>query len=177
MDHMFPQVLDVLLWALEQWLNSDHFGSIVMAKLCTEIDLHGIRVQFFLLYIQMFYFSKILCLLIYLFIFISISLISAANVLFLETPSGVGFSYSNISYNYRGDPKTAGANYAFLVNWLERFPEYKKRDFYIAGESYAGHFVPQLAHVILHHNKKANRTIINLKGITVSIYISNSPHL
>lgn len=64
MDHMFPQVLDVLPWALEQWLNSDHFGSIVMAKLCTEIDLHGIRVQFFLLHIQMFYFSKILCLLI-----------------------------------------------------------------------------------------------------------------
>ena len=92
-------------------------------------------------------------------------------MLFLETPSGVGFSYSNISYNYRGDRKTAGANYAFLVNWLERFPEYKKRDFYIAGESYAGHFVPQLAHVILHHNKKANRTIINLKGITVQAYI------
>ena len=69
MDHMFPQVLDVLLWALEQWLNSDHFESIVMAKLCTEIDLHGIRVQFFLLYIQMFYFSKILCLLIFFIFF------------------------------------------------------------------------------------------------------------
>ncbi|KAK2386232.1 serine carboxypeptidase [Trifolium repens] len=98
-----------------------------------------------------------------------------ANVLFLESPAGVGFSYSNKSSDYdnNGDRKTATDNYVFLVNWLERFPEYKNRDFYLAGESYAGHYVPQLAHNILYHNKKANRTIVNLKGIMIGNAVIN----
>ncbi|CDP16356.1 unnamed protein product [Coffea canephora] len=92
-----------------------------------------------------------------------------ANVLFLESPAGVGFSYSNTTSDFEncGDTKTAADNYIFLLNWLERFPEYKNRDFYIAGESYAGHYVPQLAHNIVYHNKKANKTIINLRGILI----------
>ncbi|KAF8395811.1 hypothetical protein HHK36_019765 [Tetracentron sinense] len=98
----------------------------------------------------------------------------AANVLFLESPAGVGFSYSNRSSDYAsGDQKTAADNYLFLVNWLERFPEYKTRDFYIAGESYAGHYVPQLAHTILHHNKMAKKNIINLKGIMIGNAVIN----
>lgn len=28
--------------------------------------------------------------------------------------------------------------YSFLVNWFKRFPQYKGREFYISGESYAG---------------------------------------
>ncbi|XP_073030409.1 serine carboxypeptidase-like 40 [Primulina eburnea] len=99
----------------------------------------------------------------------------AANVLFLESPAGVGFSYSNTTEDIvtGGDSKTASDNYAFLLNWLERFPEYKNRDFYIAGESYAGHYVPQLAHTILYHNHKANKNIINLKGIMIGNAVIN----
>ncbi|KAK6933925.1 Peptidase S10, serine carboxypeptidase [Dillenia turbinata] len=93
---------------------------------------------------------------------------NAANVLFLESPTGVGFSYSNTSSDYYGgDRKTADDNYLFILNWFERFPEYKDRDFYISGESYAGHYVPQLAHNILQHNHMANATVINLKGIMI----------
>lgn len=93
-----------------------------------------------------------------------------ANVLFLESPAGVGFSYSNSSSDYDtpGDKRTAKDSYTFLINWLERFPQYKTRDFYIAGESYAGHYVPQLAYTILAHNKISNQSFINLKNIAVS---------
>ncbi|XP_010938742.1 serine carboxypeptidase II-3-like [Elaeis guineensis] len=94
-----------------------------------------------------------------------------ANVLFLESPAGVGFSYSNTTSDYdkSGDRRTAEDAYVFLVNWMERFPEYKGRDFFIAGESYAGHYVPQLAHTILQHND----TNINLKGIMIGNGVIN----
>nr|XP_043625998.1 uncharacterized protein LOC122597474 [Erigeron canadensis] len=92
-----------------------------------------------------------------------------ANMLFLESPAGVGFSYSNTSSDLKttGDTKTAKDSYTFLVNWLERFPEYKTRDFYITGESYAGHYIPQLAELILRSNKNGNQTVINLKGVAI----------
>uniref|UniRef100_M1A8X8 Carboxypeptidase n=1 Tax=Solanum tuberosum TaxID=4113 RepID=M1A8X8_SOLTU len=98
-----------------------------------------------------------------------------ANVLFLETPAGVGFSYTNTSsdLNKTGDSRTVNDNVVFLLNWLERFPEYKNRDFYISGESYAGHYVPQLAHTILQHNKLSNKTLINLKGIIIGNAVIN----
>jgi hypothetical protein len=65
---------------------------------------------------------------------------SAVNLLFLEAPVGVGFSYTNRTADLRrlGDRVTAQDSYSFLLNWLDRFPEFKSRDFYIAGESYAG---------------------------------------
>ncbi|GLT48394.1 hypothetical protein SLA2020_220240 [Shorea laevis] len=94
---------------------------------------------------------------------------NVANMIFLESPAGVGFSYSNTTsdYDHTGDNSTAIDAYAFLVNWLERFPQYKSRDFYITGESYAGHYVPQLAMTILTNNQYSNQTVINLKGIAI----------
>ncbi|XP_058078269.1 serine carboxypeptidase 1-like [Magnolia sinica] len=94
---------------------------------------------------------------------------NVANVLFLESPAGVGFSYTNTSSDFiqTGDKRTAEDSYTFLINWLERFPQYKTRDFFIAGESYAGHYVPQLAQTILQNNKITNQTVINLRGIAI----------
>uniref|UniRef100_M8CD93 Carboxypeptidase n=1 Tax=Aegilops tauschii TaxID=37682 RepID=M8CD93_AEGTA len=68
-----------------------------------------------------------------------------------------------------GDNRTAEDAYLFLANWMERFPEYKGREFYITGESYAGHYVPQLAHAILRHASPA----INLKGIMIGNAVIN----
>ncbi|KAL6603362.1 hypothetical protein ACP70R_043723 [Stipagrostis hirtigluma subsp. patula] len=94
-----------------------------------------------------------------------------ANLLFLESPAGVGFSYTNTSKDLGefGDALTAHDAYAFLVNWFKRFPQFKGHDFYITGESYAGHYVPQLAAKIVEENGKAKKKSdrINLKGIMI----------
>lgn len=57
----------------------------------------------------------------------------------------------------------------FLLRWLEKFPEFRTRNLFLAGESYAGHYIPQLADVILEYNSRhSNRFKFKLKGIAVS---------
>ncbi|KAJ1296800.1 hypothetical protein BS78_01G330200 [Paspalum vaginatum] len=92
-----------------------------------------------------------------------------ANMLFIEIPAGVGYSYSNTTSDYynTGDQRTTDDAYTFLVNWLERFPEYQDRDFFITGESYAGHYIPELANLIVYKNRATNATSINLKGVAI----------
>lgn len=98
---------------------------------------------------------------------------SAANIIFLEAPVGVGFSYTNKSSDlYKlGDKVTAEDSYAFLIGWFKRFPSFKLHDFYLAGESYAGHYVPQLAELIHKRNQNSSKDMfINLKGFMVTFF-------
>ncbi|KAH6771125.1 serine carboxypeptidase-like 45 [Perilla frutescens var. hirtella] len=90
-----------------------------------------------------------------------------ANILYLESPIGVGFSYASNSSSYEGvnDKITALDNLVFLQNWFLKFPQYKDRNLYITGESYAGHYIPQLAELMLQFNKK--QKIFNLRGIAL----------
>jgi hypothetical protein len=42
----------------------------------------------------------------------------------------------------------AHESHTFLVKWFEKFPHYKHRDFYIAGESYAGNFFYSFLYIL-----------------------------
>lgn len=92
-----------------------------------------------------------------------------SNMLYVESPIGVGFSYSNTSEDYIGwnDTRTAKENLRFIVEWLEEFPQYKDSDLYLTGESYAGHYVPQFAALIVDYNKNPNIKPIKLKAIAL----------
>ena len=50
----------------------------------------------------------------------------------------------------------------------EKFPQLKANEFYIAGESYAGVYVPTLAMEIVEHNEKFPEKKINLVGINTT---------
>jgi carboxypeptidase C (cathepsin A) len=95
----------------------------------------------------------------------------AANMLYIESPGGVGFSYidSKLDYDLEIDDEIAAKdNLNALLSFFKKFPSYKGRDFYISGESYAGIYVPTLAYEVLQYNKgvvESNK--INLKGILV----------
>lgn len=89
-----------------------------------------------------------------------------ANMLFLESPIGVGFSYTNTSSDFDklGDQLTANDAYEFLHRWHAKFPAYRNRTLYIAGESYAGKYIPELAELI-HDKNKDPSLYIDLRGI------------
>lgn len=90
-----------------------------------------------------------------------------ANMLYLESPVGVGFSYSTNTSSYEtvNDEITARDNVVFLQRWFNKFPQYRKNNLFLTGESYAGHYVPQLAKLMLELNKK--KQLFNLKGVAL----------
>ncbi|WZZ31967.1 hypothetical protein YC2023_015368 [Brassica napus] len=98
----------------------------------------------------------------------SMSWNKASNLLFVESPAGVGWSYSNTSSDYNtGDETTANDMLVFLLRWFSKFPELKARDFFLTGESYAGHYIPQLADAIHSYNRQSSGFKINVKGIAI----------
>lgn len=92
----------------------------------------------------------------------------ASNLLFVDSPAGVGWSYSNTSSDYTcGDSSTAMDMHFFMMNWYEKFPAFKSRDLFLTGESYAGHYIPQLAVALLDHNEHSKGLKFNIKGIAI----------
>ncbi|KAF5934838.1 hypothetical protein HYC85_025967 [Camellia sinensis] len=74
-------------------------------------------------------------------------------------PSGKVLVRNGYSWNRARD------NLVFLHRWFAKFPQYRNRSLFITGESYAGHYVPQLAELIIQFNKKDK--LFNLKGIAL----------
>ncbi|CEG70790.1 hypothetical protein RMATCC62417_06621 [Rhizopus microsporus] len=99
-----------------------------------------------------------------------------ANVIFLDQPLNVGYSYGS-----RGASNTNAAAkdvYAFLQLFFKQFPQYAHLDFHVSGESYAGHYIPAIGGEINRNNKgnfksfelfanKETLSTINLKSLLI----------
>lgn len=91
-----------------------------------------------------------------------------ANVVYLESPVGVGFSYSSTNDYACSDDRTAQESMQALnVFYNLKFPELKANPLYLTGESYAGIYVPTLAEAILNGAKDGSWQGAPLAGIAV----------
>ena len=115
---------------------------------------------------------------------------SKANLLYVDQPSGTGFSYGGEEWDHN-ERDVSNDMYLFLTTFLQRYDKYRNLPFYIFGESYAGvcfiffyneissmtnfffkqqkqHYVPASAHRMwVGNNRKESPITINLKGVSV----------
>ncbi|KAJ5880576.1 Pheromone-processing carboxypeptidase kex1 [Penicillium subrubescens] len=93
-----------------------------------------------------------------------------ANLLFVDQPIGTGFSYVNTNSYIHELPEMSAQFMVFLEKFFQLFPEYERDDIYIAGESYAGMYIPHIATAIQMRNKAAEqegKTKWPLKGVLI----------
>ena len=87
----------------------------------------------------------------------------ATNMMYVEVPQGVGFSFGptpNSEFDIGEDV------HGFLLNFYDTFPGFRNKKLFLFGESYAGYYVPSIAHAIHQKNLLANEDEqINLEGI------------
>ncbi|KAG5648753.1 Cell death protease [Asterophora parasitica] len=83
-------------------------------------------------------------------------------MVYVDQPAGTGFSYTSTD-RYVRTLETASVQFLeFLRNFYEVFPEYKTVDTYLAGESFAGQWIPAFANAIIKSSLS-----VPLRGIAV----------
>ncbi|KAH7293961.1 hypothetical protein KP509_28G050100 [Ceratopteris richardii] len=63
--------------------------------------------------------------------------------------------------------------FQFLQAFFQLHPEYAKNEFFVTGESYAGHYVPAVTSRIHQANKRQEGVPINLKGFAIGNGLTN----
>ncbi|XP_077546362.1 putative serine carboxypeptidase CPVL [Haemaphysalis longicornis] len=92
------------------------------------------------------------------------TLIKRMNIIYLDQPVGAGYSFGK---QPRTLEEAAVHNMRFLRGFLRLFPEYRKRDFYIAGESYGARSATALAHKVL--TGSPYKLPLRLKGVMLGV--------
>lgn len=93
----------------------------------------------------------------------------AATLIYVDQPINTGFSYSDDDRDRCYDEDcVANDMLDFLEELWKARPELQGKDFYITGESYAGHYCPAVAYRVFEAVKSGEAKVpINLKGVAI----------
>jgi carboxypeptidase C (cathepsin A) len=98
-----------------------------------------------------------------------------ANILFLDQPVNVGFSYSDDGSKVDRSSVAGEDVYAFYQLFFARFPQYASAKFHMAAESYGGTYAPNTASIF--HKKNKELELAPIPGVVkinlVSVILAN----
>ena len=78
------------------------------------------------------------------------SFVDIANVIYVDQPLGVGYSYTDV--NVTAGKQIGDTMVQFMLKFYELYPEQRYQELIVAGNSYGGHYVPVTAKAILDYN-------------------------
>ena len=91
-----------------------------------------------------------------------------SNLIYVDQPIGTGFSYSTDPRDDVHDEKRVAEDVlSFLSEFSDAHPELKGRDFFITGESYAGHYVPAVSYAVFEAQQRGQGPAFILKGLAI----------
>lgn len=96
------------------------------------------------------------------------------SVLYIDNPVGTGFSFTKNGYVHN-QTQVGEHLYQALKQFFLLFPQLQTNEFFVTGESYAGKYVPAVAHTIHKHNQKGQFKI-NLKGLAIGNGLCDPEH-
>lgn len=101
-----------------------------------------------------------------------------ANLIYIDNPAGTGFSFTDNDAGYARNEDDVGINLQnALSQFYKVFPELRKNEFFITGESYGGKYVPAVGYYVHKMNEQATENDkINLKGLAIGNGLSDPVH-
>ncbi|XP_048503660.1 serine carboxypeptidase-like 19 isoform X2 [Beta vulgaris subsp. vulgaris] len=94
-----------------------------------------------------------------------------ASIIFVDFPTGAGFSYAKTPRtNYSGDYRASHNINEFLRKWLTNHPQFLSNHLYLGGDSYTGFTLPLYFVDMVSGNERGLQPFLNLKG-----YILGNP--
>ncbi|XP_020583403.1 serine carboxypeptidase-like 49 isoform X2 [Phalaenopsis equestris] len=98
----------------------------------------------------------------------------ASNLIYVDQPTGTGFSYSTDVRDIRfGERGISDDLYDFLQAFFQEHSGYLKNELYIIGESYAGHYIPAATERVHRGNREKHGLHLNLKGFAIGNGLTN----